>query len=175
MAGFKDFVHRPEFQKLWKTFRKLDLSAFSGEGKETPTVMGHLERPALNHWTDWFKIQYGWLSPKCSGCFSFQWYNYKNSVVWVREWTIPTERPPLVGEASANFCWQRVPLGQCDESLRPYSRISRPERYFFFQITPQLYSRGRVDPVRDPLLLRKSGSAGNRTRTSGSAVKNSDD
>jgi hypothetical protein len=25
-------------------------------------------------------------------------------VVWVRERTIPTERPPLVGEVSANFC-----------------------------------------------------------------------
>jgi hypothetical protein len=28
---------------------------------------------------------------------------YKNSV-WVRERNIPTERPPLVGEVSANFC-----------------------------------------------------------------------
>jgi hypothetical protein len=37
-------------------------------------------------------------------------------------------------------------------------------RYCFFQVSPQLYSRGRVDPVPDPLLLRKSGSAGNRTR-----------
>jgi hypothetical protein len=27
-----------------------------------------------------------------------------------------------------------------------------------------------VDPVPDPLLLRKSGSAGNRTRTSGSVA-----
>jgi hypothetical protein len=26
------------------------------------------------------------------------------SVAWVRERTIPTERPPLVGEVSANFC-----------------------------------------------------------------------
>jgi hypothetical protein len=31
-------------------------------------------------------------------------------------------------------------------------------RYFFFQIAPQLYSRGQVDPVSDPLLLRKSSS-----------------
>jgi hypothetical protein len=38
--------------------------------------------------------------------------------------------------------------------------------YFFFQVAPQLYS--------DPLLLRKSGSAGNRTRTSGSVTRNSD-
>jgi hypothetical protein len=40
------------------------------------------------------------------------------------------------------------------------------------QIAPQLYSRGRVDPVPDPLLLRKSGSAGNGTRTSGSVARN---
>jgi hypothetical protein len=40
-------------------------------------------------------------------------------------------------------------------------------RYFFFQVTPQLYSRGWVDPVPDPLLLSKYGSAGNRTRTAG--------
>jgi hypothetical protein len=31
-----------------------------------------------------------------------------------------------------------------------------------------------VDPVPDPLLPRKSGSVGNRTRTSGSVVRNSD-
>jgi hypothetical protein len=31
-----------------------------------------------------------------------------------------------------------------------------------------------VDPVPDPLLLRKSGSVGNRTRTSGSVARNSD-
>jgi hypothetical protein len=41
-------------------------------------------------------------------------------------------------------------------------------RYFFFQVTPQLYSRGLVDPFPDPLLLRKSGSVGTRTQTSGS-------
>jgi hypothetical protein len=27
-----------------------------------------------------------------------------NSVAWIRERTIPTERRPLVGEVSANFC-----------------------------------------------------------------------
>jgi hypothetical protein len=27
-----------------------------------------------------------------------------NSVAWVRERTIPTEGPPLVGEVSANLC-----------------------------------------------------------------------
>jgi hypothetical protein len=46
--------------------------------------------------------------------------------------------------------------------------------YFFFQVPIQLYSRGCVDSFQDPLLLRKSGSAGNRTRTSGSVARNSD-
>jgi hypothetical protein len=37
-------------------------------------------------------------------------------MVRVRERTIPTERPPLVGEVIANFCGQRVPRGQRDGS-----------------------------------------------------------
>jgi hypothetical protein len=37
-------------------------------------------------------------------------------------------------------------------------------RYFFFQVAPHLSSRGWMDPVPYPLLHRKSGSAGNRTR-----------
>jgi hypothetical protein len=47
-------------------------------------------------------------------------------------------------------------------------------RYYFFQVAPQLYSWVRVDPVPDPLLLRKSGSAGNRTRTFVSVARKSD-
>jgi hypothetical protein len=35
-----------------------------------------------------------------------------NSVALVRERTIPTERPPLVGEVAANFCGKRVSRGQ---------------------------------------------------------------
>jgi hypothetical protein len=61
----------------------------------------------------------------------------------VRERTMPTERPPLVGEFSVNFLriegvsWsaQRIPtvvnLDFLDRS-----------RYFLFQVTPQLFSRG---------------------------------
>jgi hypothetical protein len=37
-------------------------------------------------------------------------------------------------------------------------------RYYFFQVSPQMSSRGWVDPVPDSLLLRKSGSTGNRIR-----------
>jgi hypothetical protein len=46
--------------------------------------------------------------------------------------------------------------------------------YLFFQVAPQLYLRGLIDPVPDPLLLRKSGSAGNPTRTSGSVARKTD-
>jgi hypothetical protein len=52
----------------------------------------------------------------------------------------------------------------------PYGRILAfldRSRYFFVQVAPQLYSRGSEEPVPDPLLLRKSVSAGNRTQTSG--------
>jgi hypothetical protein len=59
----------------------------------------------------------------------------------------------------------------------PYGRnlgfIDR-SRYFFILIAPQSYPRGWVDPVPGPLLLRKSCSAGNRTRASGSVARNSD-
>jgi hypothetical protein len=76
-----------------------------------------------------------------------------NSMVWVRERTIPTERPPLVGEVIVNFCGLRVPRGQRDGSLRPYSRYSRQEPLLFYQVAPKLYLRGWVDPVPDPLLF----------------------
>jgi hypothetical protein len=48
-------------------------------------------------------------------------------------------------------------------------------RYYFFQVAPQLYSRRWVDPVPNPLLLRKSGSSRNRTRISGSVARTSND
>jgi hypothetical protein len=56
----------------------------------------------------------------------------------VRKRTIPTERPPLVGEVSANFSWiecvawsaQRIPaahiIGFLDQS-----------RYYFSRVAPQ--------------------------------------
>jgi hypothetical protein len=51
--------------------------------------------------------------------------------------------------------------------------VSRLELLLFYQVAPQLYSRGWVDPVPDPLLVF-FGSAENRTRASGSVAKNSD-
>jgi hypothetical protein len=57
----------------------------------------------------------------------------------------------------------------------PSSRILGflEEPLLFYKVAPQLFSRGRVDPIPDPLLFF-SDSAGNRTRASGSVAKNSD-
>jgi hypothetical protein len=100
--------------------------------------------------------------------------NNNYSMVLVRERTILTEWPPLVSEVSANFCGDGCYVVS---SADPYGRnlgfLDR-SRYFFFQLALQLYSRGWVDPIPDPLLLIESGSAGNRTRTSGSVARNPD-
>jgi hypothetical protein len=55
-------------------------------------------------------------------------WTVKKSVALVHEWPIPTKRPPLVGEVSANFCVWRVSHGQCKGSPRP---VSRPELLLF--------------------------------------------
>jgi hypothetical protein len=49
------------------------------------------------------------------------------SVALILKRTMPTERLPLLGKVSANFCGLRVSHGQRNGSLRPYSRISKLE------------------------------------------------
>jgi hypothetical protein len=83
----------------------------------------------------------------------------------VRKLTTPIGRPPLVDEVSANVCryggiaWSalRIPHGR-------QSQISRTKLLLFNQVAPHLSSRYWMDPIPDPLLLRKSGNAWNRTR-----------
>ena len=60
---------------------------------------------------------------------------------------------------------REVSRGQRNGSPRPLISVYRTWiATYFIQVAPQLTSRGRVYPVPDPLPLRKSGSAGNRTR-----------
>jgi hypothetical protein len=59
--------------------------------------------------------------------FSLTQIENTKSVALACKWTIPTERPPLVGEVGANSCRQRVSQGQCSGSARLYSWFSRPE------------------------------------------------
>jgi hypothetical protein len=63
---------------------------------------------------------------------------------WVRERTTPAERPPLVGEVIGQ-------LLRIEGATRSVWR--RQESLLFYQVAPQLYSRGWVQPVPDPLLL----------------------
>jgi hypothetical protein len=59
-------------------------------------------------------------------------------------------------------------------SLRPYYRFSRPEQLLFHSSSSSVVFSRLSDPVPDPLVLRKSGSVGNRTRTSGPVARKSD-
>jgi hypothetical protein len=63
----------------------------------------------------------------------------------------------LLAKLVPTFEDRGVSHGQCGRS--PMAVISifflDQSHYFFFQVTPQLYSRGWVDPIPDPL-LRKS-------------------
>jgi hypothetical protein len=64
----------------------------------------------------------------------------------------------------STFADRGVSRGQRDGSHTAVNLFSRPEQLLFFRVAPPLSYKGWVDPVPEPLLLRKSGSAGNRTR-----------
>jgi hypothetical protein len=52
-----------------------------------------------------------------------------------------TDRATAGGRRSnCQICGERVPRGQRDRSLRPYSRFSGQEPLLFYQVAPQLYS-----------------------------------
>jgi hypothetical protein len=83
----------------------------------------------------------------------------------IRKRTIHTERPPRIGEFKCQVL--RLYGGCVVSATGPHgrwSRSSRLEPLLFVQVLPQLSSRGWLDPVPDPALLRKSIRAGNRTR-----------
>jgi hypothetical protein len=75
----------------------------------------------------------------------------RNSVAWVGERSILTELPLLVEQLVPTFEDRGCHVVSVTD---PYGRILGfldRSRYFFFQVAPQLYSRGWVDPVPDPL------------------------
>jgi hypothetical protein len=96
------------------------------------------------------------------------------TVTWVRKRIIPTERSPVVREVTTKFADRMCHVVSVTDFYgRIFGFLDRSS-YFFFQVAPRLYSRGWVNSVPDPPLLRKCSSAGNRSRTSGSVAKNSD-
>jgi hypothetical protein len=93
--------------------------------------------------------------------------NNTHSVALVCERTTPTEQLLLVGKDSANFCGKWVSRGQMD----PYGHIisfSSPEPLLFLPSSSSIVLTRLSGPRSRPLLLRKSGSTGKRTRTFGS-------
>jgi hypothetical protein len=71
----------------------------------------------------------------------------------------------LLVKFSATFADRGVSRGQRGGTPTAVSLsfVDR-NRHFFFQVAPRLSLRGWVDPIPDPLLLRKYCSAGIRTR-----------
>jgi hypothetical protein len=115
-----------------------------------------------------------------SRCFFFQ----VAPQLYSRGWVDPVPDPLVLGKSGRAGNQTRTSGSVArnpdhyttEEVLSSYLRIQFLDRsrYVFFQVAPQLYSRGWVDPVPDPLVLGKSGSAGNQTRTSGSVARNSE-
>jgi hypothetical protein len=77
-------------------------------------------------------------------------------MVWGRERTIPTDRPSD-SRFTAKWLPTFVDRGCYVVNVAdPYGRILGfldRSRYFFYQVAPQLYTRGWVVPVPDPLLF----------------------
>jgi hypothetical protein len=81
------------------------------------------------------------------------------------EWYRPSDRR-LSAKLVSTFAFRGCRMvSATDPHGRILGFIDR-SRYYFFQVTLQLYSRGRVNPVSGTLPLRISDSAGNRTRES---------
>jgi hypothetical protein len=83
----------------------------------------------------------------------------------VRERTIPTERPPLDEILVLTFVDRGVLRGQRGGSPRPLISVFYTGVATFLPSSSSfILTRAWVDPIPDPLLLRKFGSAGYRTR-----------
>jgi hypothetical protein len=75
----------------------------------------------------------------------------------------------------STFSDRGVSCSPHSKSLHPYSQISRLQLLIFLPSSfPIALTRLSGPLSRPPVLLRKSGSAWNRTRTSGSVARNSE-
>jgi hypothetical protein len=96
-----------------------------------------------------------------------------NSVVLVREGTMPTERPPLVGEVVPTFGDRGCRVVSATDFHGRYLDFLDRSRYFFFQVAPQLSSRGWT-PFQNRCFSENLETPGIELRTSGSVARNSD-
>jgi hypothetical protein len=84
--------------------------------------------------------------------------------VSIHERTIPTEWTTLVAKLVSTLADKGCHVVSVTDPHGGIQDFIDRSRYFFLRVARQLHSRGRVNLVPDPLLLRKYGSAGNRTR-----------
>jgi hypothetical protein len=94
------------------------------------------------------------------------WYRPSklNFVAWVREELYWPRGLRLSAKLVPTFADSECHVVRV---ANPFARnlvFFRPVQLHFFLAAPKLYSRGWVDPVPDPLLLRKSRSPENQTR-----------
>jgi hypothetical protein len=98
-------------------------------------------------------------------------YAKKNSMVWVRERTIPTERPPLVNEVIANFL--RIEGATWSAWRIPTAVFSVFQTgAAIFLSSSSSVALTRLSEPRSRHTVFFSGIAENRTRASGSVAKN---
>jgi hypothetical protein len=119
-----------------------------------------------DHWK--CKLSFTWLEGTTSQNMDMKkqipWHGSASKIHRLSDHRLSAKSVPTVGKRG---CSAADPYGRILEFLdRRHS--------FFFQVVPQLYSRGWVDPVPGLLFLWKSGCAGNGTRTPGSMARNSD-
>jgi hypothetical protein len=87
-------------------------------------------------------------------CYLFNGHIKKTKLHGLSPLANYTDRPTVACRRSDCQLWRiGVPRGQRDGSLRSYSRFYRQDPLLFYQVAPQLYSRGWVDPFSDPLLF----------------------
>jgi hypothetical protein len=79
----------------------------------------------------------------------------KNSGALVRQRTIPTERPPLVGEVSANFSGQRVSRDQRNETPRPLISVFWTGAAIFLSSSPSIILTRLSGPRPRPTTSQK--------------------
>jgi hypothetical protein len=78
-----------------------------------------------------------------------------NSGALVRQRTVPTERPPLVGEVSGNFSWERVSRGQRNESPRPLISVFQTGAATFLSSNSSLILTSLSEPRSRPTSSQK--------------------
>jgi hypothetical protein len=115
-----------------------------------------------------FKV-IGGTAPRRSGEINI---NMNNSMVWIPEWTIPTERPPLVGEVFANFLQIEGATWSAWRIPTAVFSIFYPGAATFLSSSSSVVLT-RLSGTRSRPTTFFSGSAGNRTWASGSVAKNS--